>query len=263
MFIAAQQWWVDMRIEPESLYHDAFFAQFYDIDSPWSQDRTYCLELAKDCRSVLDLGCGTGSLAVAIAKHVPRVVGVDPARGMLDVARQRDGGDRVTWIESDARHIRLHEKFDLICMTGHAFQCFLTREDRAALFATFAAHLNPQGIFIFDSRNPVREEWREWTPELSRRTLTHPRLGEIDEWHDVAFDAASAVATYGTTYNLRATGESKRTEARIAFPPKAELEILLAEAGLHVDRWLGEWEGSAWSKTALEMIALGALRPSP
>jgi ubiquinone/menaquinone biosynthesis C-methylase UbiE len=243
----------------EPLYHDAFFAQFYDIDSPWSADRTYCLNLAKGCQSVLDLGCGTGSLAAQIARIVPRVVGVDPARGMLDVARQRDGGGLVTWIEADARHVRLGERFDLICITGHAFQCFLTREDRAAVLATIAAHLSPQGRFIFDSRNPVREEWREWTPEHSRRTLVHPQLGNIEEWHDIAFDAAIAVATYGTTYSVQATVETRRTEARIAFPPRRELDILLTDAGLRVERWLGDWDGSTFGETALEIIAMGSL----
>lgn len=245
----------------EPLYHEKQFAQLYDTANSWSADRTYCLNLAENCQSVLDLGCGTGSLAAEIAMKGPRVVGVDPAPGMLDVARQRQGGDRVTWVQADARHVRLDEKFDLICMTGLAFQCFLTREDRAALFATIAAHMNPKGKFVFDSRNPVREEWREWTPELSRRTLQHPQLGDIDEWHDVAFDAAVSVATYGTTYFVNATGETWRTQARIAFPSRYELTTLLAGAGLQVDHWMGDWDGSAWHETALENIALGASRP--
>ncbi len=244
---------------PESLYHEAFFAQFYDIDSPWSADRTYCLNLATDCQSVLDLGCGTGSLAAEIAKTVPRVVGVDPAHGMLEVARHRPGGDRVIFVQGDARAIRLKQTFDLIVMTGHAFQCFLTRDDRAALFATIAAHLNLQGRFIFDSRNPLREEWREWTPEQSRRTLLHPQLGDIDEWNDVSFDAESDVATYGTTYSVRVTGESRRTEARIAFTSQSELSELFADAGLRVERWLGDWDGAAYDDASPEIIPLGTL----
>jgi SAM-dependent methyltransferase len=246
--------------EPEALYHETFFAQFYDVDSPWSADRTFCLNLAKGCQSVLDLGCGTGSLAVKIAKIVPRVVGVDPAAGMLDIALHRPGGDRVTFAQGDARNIRLGEKFDLICMTGHAFQCFLTEDDRVAVMATIAAHLSPNGRFIFDSRNPVCEEWREWTSEKSRRTLRLQQFGEVDAWNDVVFDAASGVATYGTTYCVRATSERRRTQACIAFPSRGELKVLLTQAGLCVESWLGDWDGSAFSETALEIIALGRLK---
>ena len=45
-------------------------------------------------------------------------------------------------------------------MTGHAFQCLLTKDDQQALCATIAAHPAPGGTFIFDSRNPAVEEWR-------------------------------------------------------------------------------------------------------
>jgi SAM-dependent methyltransferase len=245
--------------KPESLYHDAFFAQFYDLESPWSADRTFCMELSKGCRSMLDLGCGTGSLAVEIAKTVPRVVGVDPAPGMLDVARRRDGGTLVSWVAGDAREIRLGERFDLICMTGHAFQCLLTRDDRAAFAATLAAHLSPQGRFIFDSRNPAREEWREWTPAQSRMSFMHPRLGGIEGWHDVTFDDAVGIATYGTTYAVQASGESRRTEARIAFPSREDIATVLNDAGLRVVQWLGDWDGRLWSESELEIIPVGTL----
>jgi SAM-dependent methyltransferase len=249
----------DLRGAAEPLYHDHFFAQFYDLQNVWSEDRAYCLDLAKGCKSVLDLGCGTGSLATAIAKHVPRVVGADPAPGMLEVAQARHGGERVKWIEGDACDIRLGERFDLICMTGHAFQCLRTRDDRAKFMRTLAAHLAPDGRFIFDSRNPVLEEWREWTPELTRLTLQHPQLGEVETWHDVSFDPATAVAAYGTTYSIRASGESSRTEARIAFPPRTEIDELLLEADLRVEQWLGDWDGSAWNAMSPELIALGGL----
>ncbi len=242
------------------LYHDPALVQFYDIENGWAADTDYCFKLAAPRSSVLDLGCGTGLLAARLAAEKNcDVVGADPAAAMLAVASLREGGDRVTWIEGDARHLRLDRRFDLIVLTGHAFQVFLTREDRAAALATIAHHLKPQGRFIFDSRNPESEEWREWVREQSQREIAHPSLGPVQAWNDVHYDPATAIATYETVYEVKATGQRHHAQSRIAFPSRAELETLIAEAGLRVDEWFAEWSGSAWKRGAKELIPLGRL----
>src|SRR3546814_10383004 len=101
------------------------------LENGCGADFDFCRRLAAEAKSVLDLGCGTGELAVALSEGCD-VVGVDPAPAMIEVARRRPGGDRVTWIEADARDLRLGRRFDLVLLTGHAFQVFLTRDDQAA-----------------------------------------------------------------------------------------------------------------------------------
>ncbi|HSJ92366.1 MAG TPA: methyltransferase domain-containing protein [Ilumatobacter sp.] len=56
-------------------------------------------------RSVIDVGCGTGELAVRLARRAFDVVGVDPAVASLDVARNKDDAGRVTWVEGDATRL--------------------------------------------------------------------------------------------------------------------------------------------------------------
>jgi SAM-dependent methyltransferase len=235
------------------LFEDPAQAQFYDLDSPWSEDRDFCLALAAEARSVLDLGCGTGALAARMAEG-RRVVGIDPAEAMLDIARQRPGG--AAWVKGDGRDIRLGERFDLVVLTGHAFQVFLTDGDQRAVCRTIAAHLAPGGRFIFDSRNPAREEWRDWTPGRSRRTLAHPELGLVEAWEDVDFDAATGICTYGTYHRLP-DGRVLGSKSQIRFTSKDGIAARLAEAGLIVDQWLGDWRGGACGPRALEIIPLG------
>ncbi|MBX3579017.1 MAG: class I SAM-dependent methyltransferase [Rhizobiaceae bacterium] len=242
-------------MDEDRLYSDPSLVEFYDIENSGGADFLYCRGLAEASRSVLDLGCGTGQLAAAIAEG-REVVGVDPAKPMLDVARLRPGGDRVTWVEGDARSVRLGRSFDLVVLTGHAFQVFLTAEDRHAAIGTIAAHLAPGGRFVFDTRNPGREEWREWTPDASRRTVQHPELGLVEAWNDVAFDPAAAIATYETHYRLP-DGRSLSAQSKIAFPPKTDVEAAIRDAGLVVDRWMGDWSGGAWRADAPEIIPFG------
>ena len=247
-------------MDDDRLYHDPALADFYDLENGWerSPDFAYCRAFAADAASVLDLGCGTGELAVALAGEW-LVVGVDPAAAMLDIARAKPGAERVDFVEGDARTVRLGRRFERIVLTGHAFQVFLTTQDRRAALATIAAHLAPGGRFIFDSRNPACREWEEWGPDDSLRLLEHPRFGTVAAWNDVAEDPETGIVTYGTHYEVRATGKRLSAASRIAFPDKAELEALIAEAGLRVDRWLGDWEGNAWQPGAREMIPLGTL----
>jgi SAM-dependent methyltransferase len=181
----------------DRLYSDPDLVQFYDIENEAGMDFDYCVGFARDVGSVLDLGCGTGQLAVALADR-RSVTGVDPAPAMLDIARHRPGGQRIDWVEADARTVRLGRRFDLVLLTGHAFQVFLTREDREAVLATIAAHLAPGGRFIFDTRNPATEEWLEWTPERSQRELSHPGLGTVRAWNDFRRDPATGVVIYST-----------------------------------------------------------------
>ncbi|MBZ7924067.1 class I SAM-dependent methyltransferase [Ensifer adhaerens] len=244
----------------DQLYNDPGLVEFYDIENGWTADSEYLKTMAAGRASILDLGCGTGMLTAALAEKGKRVVGVDPAAAMLHVARQRPGGDRVRWAEGDGRTIRLGETFDMVLLSGHAFQVFLTREDQLAALKTIAAHLSPDGRFIFDSRNPLVEEWREWTPAGSERDIVHPVLGQVLAWNDVQHDPTTGVVEYGTFYRVAADGRAYTGRSKIAFPSHEELVTMVDEAGLVVETWLGGWDGRPFEASEPEIIPIGRLR---
>lgn len=240
----------------DRLFDDAAFAVFYDLENGWGADLDYCVALAAETRSVLDLGCGTGELAIALGQG-RRVVGVDPATAMLEIARAKPGADCVRFIEDDARAIRLGETFDLVVMTGHAFQVFLNEHDQRAVLATIAAHLAPGGRFVFDTRNPHVREWLEWVPEHSERLIAHPQAGQVKAWNDMLHDPATGIVTYETHYLIEKNGQHLMAESKILFTPKPKIEAMLAAIGLPVERWAGDWQGGAWHEDAPEIIPIG------
>jgi ubiquinone/menaquinone biosynthesis C-methylase UbiE len=248
-------------VEADRLYSDPELAQFYDLENGWAEDLDYCTGLAEGCASVLDLGCGTGLFAASLA-HRCSVVGVDPAAAMLDIAARRPGGEQVQWMQRDARTIRLDRRFDLVVLTGHAFQVFLTDDDRAAVLRTIAHHLEHEGRFVFDSRNPAFQQWRAWTPANSKRHVEHPTLGRVLAWNDASFDPSTGVVTYGTFYK-QADDCLHSSQSKIAFASQEQLASLIDEAGLAVERWLGDWSGTPYAPGSPEIIPVGALkRPS-
>ncbi|WDZ76838.1 class I SAM-dependent methyltransferase [Ensifer adhaerens] len=244
----------------DKLYNDPSLVEFYDIENGWTADSAYLKTMAEGRTSILDLGCGTGMLTAALAESGKRVVGVDPAAAMLDVARSRPGGNRVRWVEGDGRTIRLDETFDMVLLSGHAFQVFLTKDDQLAALKTIAAHLSPEGHFIFDSRNPVVEEWKEWTPDESERDTEHPVFGKVLAWNDVRHDPATGVVEYDTFYRIAADERTYAAQSKIAFPSHEDLTAMMDESGLVVEQWLGGWDGRPFETSASEIIPIGRLR---
>lgn len=253
-----------MISEADPLYTDPELAGFYDLDNGERPDLDFCARLAAEARSVLDLGCGTGALAARLARGTA-VTGVDPAAAMLEIARARTPG--AEWIEADARAVRLGRRFKLVVMLGHAFQTMLSDDDQQALLATVAAHLAPAGRFVFDMRNPAREEWREWTPAASTRRLHHPRHGAVTAWNEVDHEPATGTASepatglvrYRTAYRFERTGRAVSADSLIRFSDQPHVAALLARAGLAADRWLGDWDGRPFAPDAPEIIPLGRL----
>ena len=243
----------------EQLFTNPDLARFYDADVDtdiprWDED--FCLGLAQNAKSVLDLGCGTGTFCLRVMQG-RRVFGIDPAKGMLDIAKAKRGAEQIQWVLADACTMRLSEKFDLIVMLGHAFQCLLTDQSQLQLFETIAAHLAVGGTFVIDSRNTKLEAWRDWTPDKTRKSLAVEGLGEVSTWHDVKYDQTTNIATYDTNYVAQSTGQQWHASSRIRFGRQDEIAARIAEAGLKVSRWMGDWHGRPLAETAPEIIPVG------
>lgn len=96
-------------------------------------------------RSVLDAGCGTGRVAIDLARRGVDVVGVDPAPAMIDTAR-RDAPE-LTWVEADMAQVELDRRFDVVVMAGNV-PLFTPPGTQGALVAGCARHLVPGGLLV-------------------------------------------------------------------------------------------------------------------
>jgi SAM-dependent methyltransferase len=231
----------------------------------WPRSMTGIAHVARTTTGFFHWSRGPGrywTLAAAPGSSPPpwlrggaEVVGADPAGPMLAIARARDWGDRVTWVQADARTLDLGRQFDAVMMTGHAFQTLLTRADRDAVLGVIRRHLAPGGRFLFDSRNPEAREWESWGPGASYEVLPHPDHGMVERWND-AWQEAPGLVTYETHYRLP-DGRHLQARSRIAFPGFEELNELIAGAGLVVERWAGDATGGPLRPGCPDFIPIG------
>src|ERR1700691_1398150 len=148
---------------PDRLFSDARLAALYDLFCASRNDLDFYLNLAMTARSVLDVGCGTGALLHRAREsgHTGRLCGLDPAPGMLEQARKRSD---IEWILGDLASVSFDREFDLVVMSGHAFQVFVEDDDLRFSLAAIRSALTDDGRFAFETRNPVVREWERWTP---------------------------------------------------------------------------------------------------
>lgn len=95
--------------------------------------------------SVLDAGCGTGRVALELARRGLDVAGVDLDPSMLDVARAK--GPDLTWVHADLLSVDLGRAFDAAVLAGNVM-IFLAAGTEAAVVANLARHLEPGGALV-------------------------------------------------------------------------------------------------------------------
>jgi len=95
--------------------------------------------------SVLDAGCGTGRVAIELARRGHEVVGVDVDDQMLAVARDR--APQLSWVAADLTEVDLGRTFDAVVMAGNVM-IFLAPGTEGAVLATVARHLHPGGLLV-------------------------------------------------------------------------------------------------------------------
>lgn len=214
---------------------DPIFAQprlalVYDAFDGERTDLAAYLRLAEElgARRVLDVGCGTGSLAGLLARRGYEVVGVDPAEASLDVARAKAGGP-VTWLHGDATTLPALD-VDLAVMTGNVAQVFLTDDDWAETLRGIRAALRPGGHLVFETRRPEYRAWEAWD---GVRTLEVPGIGTVEQRLEL-LDVRLPLVSFRFTYAFSSDGAVLTSDSTLRFRGRAEVETSLRAAGYRV-----------------------------
>ncbi len=200
---------------PDAVFDEPRLAAIYDALDPDRSDLDAYVAMAEEfgARSVLDLGCGTGTFALMLAQRGIEVIGVDPAAASLEVARAKPGADRVTWVHGDASAIPEDLTVDMVTMTANVAQVFLTDADWLSTLAACHDALRPGGRLVFESRDPKRRAWEDWTEERTRSTTDVPGVGRVTEWVQlngvdgelVSFESPNVFESDGTVITSHST----------------------------------------------------------
>lgn len=214
---------------------------------------------------VLELGCGTGRVAVPIAADGCRVVGVDRSAAMLDRGRSRarSAGARVDYRQEDMRHFELGERFRLVLIPFNTF-LLLEPDERAPCLSRVLRHLGVDGRLAIDVFQPdahtvagaegvVVEEWTRDDPDTGRSIAKFVSSRATVDRTTLSF-RYDEVAADGT---VRRHGRS----TTLHHLYRREAQLLFSAAGFAIESIHGDYEGSPADEDASRLLIVA--RPVP
>jgi len=241
-------------------------SELYDLDvGDKSDDLDFYRAMAKRTGGpILELACGTGRVAIPLARDGHRVVGLDASAAQLARARTNATAANVAveLVPGDIRDFTLPEPFALVVIPFTSF-LILTPEERPAALARIREHLAGDGLFVLDVFQPDPEKIAGADGAVVQLwTRTEPRTGNV-----VVKTVSSVADVDGVTFSsiyedIDAGGASRRyaRSARLHYLYRRELELLLESCSFTVDALYGDYDLSPVDPRSPRLIAVARRR---
>jgi SAM-dependent methyltransferase len=219
----------------DAVFAEPRLAEIYDPLDPDRSDLDVYAAMAEEfgARSVLDIGCGTGTLACLLAACGLQVIAVDPAAASLEVARRKPGAGGVRWLNADVPDLPPLQ-VDLVTMTGNVAQVFITDQEWAATLRAAREALRPGGRLVFESRILEKKAWLEWNRAQTYRRVVIPGVGPVETWTDLT-DVEGSLVSFRMTFVFGSDGAVLTSDSTLRFRGRGELADSLAAANLVVE----------------------------
>jgi ubiquinone/menaquinone biosynthesis C-methylase UbiE len=244
-------------------------ASFYDLAiDDFAADVDMYEALARRIDApVLDVGTGTGRIAIELARRGQRVTGIDRAPSMLAIARRKAAESSCSTIEfhqADMRSPGIDGKFGLILCGLDTFLHLSSSEEQLAALGAWSSLLAPDGLIAIDLPGPAGE-WSDWDPGARPLVLdwVRPQHGAlVSRLSSYRADFAEQLRYVTDIFEeTRADGTLRRhiVEYALRFVFPAEMSLLFRLAGLSPCGRYGDYELNAFDRHSERMIVLARL----
>jgi len=245
--------------ENEYLYIDG---QHYDSmvrsRKLYNRVQFFVKQVKKYGDSVLELACGTGEIAIPIAKAGMSVMGIDFSEKMLAQAmrKSKEKSLVIDWIKLDMINFSLNKKFTSIIMPGAAMNWILNYKDIESCLSCVKTHLTQNGRFIFDVFNPNLEIL------LRNPSQTYPMYeypdphgeGTVVVSGSNSYDKVTQISHFISYYKIDNKEIIKKIKLRMFFPQ--ELDALLHYNELIIDHKYGTFNEGPFSSDSNHQIII-------
>ena len=241
------------RYEP-STYGDRI-ASVYDVLYPPDPDVDQAVEVLTGLAGtgrVLELGIGTGRVALPLAARGVDIQGIDVSEAMVAELRAKPGGDAIPVTLADFTHVPVEGPFGVVYVAFNTFFVLMTQEAQVQCFQAVAERLTGDGAFVLEAFVPEPARF-----DRGQRVATTHLAGD---WVLLESTVHDAVAQRVRSVHAILSAEGTRLlplELRYAWP--SELDLMARLAGLALEHRWGGWRGEEF--TALSPKHVSVYRP--
>jgi SAM-dependent methyltransferase len=237
---------------PENYFGEEIAARYDDSESPMFGREAiepavdFLAELAGN-GPVLELGIGTGRIALPLAERGVRVRGIDLSEAMVARMRAKPGGDAIEVTIGDFATTRVDGEFSLAYLVFNTINNLTTQDAQVACFQNVAAHLGPGGRFVIEVG----------IPQLQRLPFGETiRPFHVSDSY-VGFDEYDVVGQGLISHHLRASDgnfEKRSIPFRYVWP--SELDLMARIAGMALrGRWAG-WKHEPFTRESTKHVSV-------
>ena len=206
----------------------------------------FLADLASD-GPALELGVGTGRIALPLSESGVAVHGIDISADMVAQLRRKPGGDAIGVTLGDFSTVIVEGAFAVVYLVYNTISNLTTQDAQVACFCNAARHLRPGGRFVIEL----------WIPELQRLPPgeTVRAFGASESHH--GYDEIDVSTQRGVSHHIFVDGDRVRrfdTPYRYAWP--AELDLMARIAGLRLSERWGDWDRSPYTGTSRKHISV-------
>ena len=215
--------------------HDTYGESVAGVYDDWYTDYDpaaieFLAQLARGGKA-LELGIGTGRIALPLAAKGVEVHGVDAAASMIAKLRAKPGGDRINVTRGNFAEVPVEDKFTLVYIAFNTLYNLTTQEEQVQCFRNVAAHLEPGGCFVVEA----------FVPDVTRFDHGQANWASKVGMDVVELDVGQHDPVNQRVYSQKVVitdGNVRLYPLQIRYCWPSELDLMAQLAGLRVgERW--------------------------
>jgi SAM-dependent methyltransferase len=202
--------------------------------------------------NALELGVGTGRVALALSARGTSVHGVELSPAMARRLRSKPGADRVPVTVEDMTSVRLPQRFGLVYLVANAIMNVTTQEEQEAVFRTAAAHLEPGGCFAVEVIVPQPGGGRGGKGRVFALDPDHVGIETVDD----------PVAQIAWSHHwMEVDGRLVKHSAPYRYVWPSELDLMAKLAGLRLRHRWADWHRAEFGPDSPLHVSVYERRP--
>ena len=241
-----------MKHYDESTYGEQiaeFYDEFYGDYDPASIE--LLAELAGKSPA-LELGIGTGRIALPLQEKGVEVQGVDASEAMVSKLRLKPNGTQIEVHMSSFEKFKIDKRFQLIYVVFNTFFGLLTQEEQVRCFEVVSHHLTPDGVFLIEAFVP--DPCRFVNNQTVRVTDIGMDLVRLDV---TQYDPVAQVVT--SQHTILSKDGIRFHPVRLRFAWPSELDLMARIAGLSLRHRWGSWYKEAFGEHSDKHVSVYGL----